>query len=35
MRIGDEYNGGIFISEQSGPDFKITVGDESLSSEIK
>ena len=25
MRIGDEFNGEIFISEQSGPNFKIDV----------
>jgi phosphoribosyl 1,2-cyclic phosphodiesterase len=35
MRIGEEYKGVIFISQQSGPDFKITIGDETLSSEIK
>ena len=34
MRIGDEFEGMIFISEQSGPEFKIMIGEENTSSRI-
>ena len=34
MRIGDDFKGMIFISEQSGPDFKIMIGEEKISSRI-
>ena len=34
MRIGDEFKGMIFISEQSGPEFKIMIGGEKISSRI-
>ena len=34
MRIGDEFKGMIFISEQTGPEFKIMIGSEKISSRI-
>ena len=34
MRIGDDFKGMIFISEQSGPEFKIMIGEEKISSRI-
>lgn len=35
MRIGEEFKGMIFISEQSGPEFKIIIGEENPSTSIK
>ena len=34
MRIGDDFKGMIFISEQSGPEFKIMIGEEKISRRI-
>tara|TARA_Y100000768_G_scaffold66845_1_gene46537 strand:- start:3982 stop:4812 length:831 start_codon:yes stop_codon:yes gene_type:complete len=34
MRIGEEYKGMIFISEQSGPEFKIVIGEKNLETKI-
>ncbi len=35
MMIGEEYKGMIFISEQSGPEFKIIIGENNLETKIK
>ena len=35
MMIGEEYKGMIFISEQSGPEFKIIIGENNLGTKIK
>ena len=35
MRIGEEFKGMIFISEQSGPEFKIIIGEKNPSTSIK
>ena len=35
MMIGEEYKGMIFISEQSGPEFKIIIGGNNLETKIK
>ena len=34
MRIGEEFKGMIFISEQSGPEFKIVIGEKNLETKI-